>query len=113
MESWLLYLFMFSSFSVKYNEVDSSLAYRNNEQGEVVLYSRNSAERLNITRRKVKGDTLFVSYRRGPRVRIDNVLPLSDPIKYVVCAGNVYQVEQNEHGFQMTKSEAYVSKTTE
>ena len=78
-------------------EPDAALMLR--VENRLVLSSLNSAQQTAIHKTVRRGDTLLISYRRGLFVRANaNTILLSDEVRYVKCAGQLFSVKRPAGG---------------
>ena len=106
MKIFVIFL-LFFSFSINFNEKDPSLVFETDARGNVHLYSLDSALRIKITKCTLKEDTLFIKYKKGLFVKGNSLLPLSDNVKYIVCAGNIYKVTNCSNFYTLSKERPY------
>ncbi len=100
----ILKLLMFScgTIKIKYTDSDSSLLFHNNHKGKIWLSSLNSAQQINIIKYEKKGDTLYITYKRGVFIKPNIIIPLNGNIKYLKCANKLYKVEVIENQYNLT-----------
>ena len=103
----ILGLLMYSccAINIKYTDADSSLLFRNDNKRQIWLSSLNSAQQINIFKHEEKGDTLYISYKRGNFTKPNNIVPLHDNIKYLKCANKLYKVEIKDNQYNLTELE--------
>ena len=72
---------------------DASFAcFQNN--GQIQLFSLNSAIQTKIIRQQQIGDTLFVTYRKGAFLTPNSMVPVTAQISYLKCAGRLHKVAE-------------------
>lgn len=94
-----------SSVKIMHTDNDNSLIFQQNEQGEIWLSSMNSAQQIKITKQEQVDDTLFITYKRGAFLSSNNVLQLSDKVKYLKCANILYKVRTKGGKFSIENLE--------
>lgn len=91
------------SKKVLHTDMDDSLMFQQNAEGQILMSSMNSSQNIRIIQQEFKGDTLFVSYMRGRVRRIKNVLELNENVNYLICANTLYKVNKINDGFSIEK----------
>ena len=67
------------------------------------MSSLNSSHQIKIIKNELRGDTLFVKYKRGPFVKSRNVLPLNNAMKYLKCANKLYVISNENNMYSLTE----------
>ncbi|OWP62547.1 hypothetical protein CDA63_13645 [Hymenobacter amundsenii] len=85
------------SHRVLSTEPDAALMLK--VENRLVLSSLNSAQQTAIYKTVRRGDTLLITYRRGLFVRTNaNTVLLSDDVRFVKCAGQLFSVKRATDG---------------
>lgn len=103
MKQLIILLGLLMTTTIKFSDNDESLIFSNNDKGEVWISSMNSAQQTKIIRNELKGDTLFVDYKRGLFVKSNNILPLSKKIRYIIIANKTYIVSFEDNKYSLVE----------
>ena len=97
-----LFIVSCCSVQVKHTDNDSSLLFQLDDKGRIWLSSLNSAQQIRITKFEYEGNTLVITtYKRCVSCKANNILPLKDDTKYLICANKKYKVEKGSNGFKI------------
>lgn len=101
MKKATIILWLIGCVTINNTDYDNSLLFMNNDKGEIVLSTTNSAQQIKITKCLLKEDTLIVNYKRGALIRPKNILPLNDKIRYLKCANKIYVVNYTDSKYNL------------
>lgn len=87
------------------------LVLHNNGQGELVISDiYDSALKVSVKQSGIQGDTLFVKIKTGVFNKGNNVVPMNEKIKHLVCGKYIYSTERQDGYYKLRRIGKYSRK---
>ena len=82
-----------------------------NDNGKLVISDFfNSALKVSVKQTDIQGDTLFIEVKAGVFNKNNNVVPMNDKIKHLVCGKYIYSTERQDGYYKLRRIGRYVRK---